>query len=138
MIYYAFGLLALGLVLITLEVFFPSFGLLGTLAAIAIIGGGVVAYMGETGGIFIGYLHICKIVVHDGSTDNNLSVLIKSHGLNYSRVNTISGKKILPRYPFFSIAMPQQDSFSASATSMPLCSYTATRSTSISGLLRLP
>lgn len=63
MIYYAFGLLAIGLVLITLEVFFPSFGLLGTLAAIAIIGGGVVAYMGETGGIFVGYLLISFILI---------------------------------------------------------------------------
>jgi membrane-bound serine protease (ClpP class) len=63
LIYYAFGLLALGLVLIMLEVFFPSFGVLGTLAACSFIGGGIVAYMGESAGIFIGYLIVSIILI---------------------------------------------------------------------------
>ncbi|MBU0754791.1 MAG: hypothetical protein KJ645_06595 [Planctomycetes bacterium] len=63
MIYYAFGLLALGLVFVTLEVFFPSFGLLGTLAAASIIGGGILAYMDESGGVFLGYLLISFILI---------------------------------------------------------------------------
>ncbi|MHC4943410.1 MAG: NfeD family protein [Planctomycetota bacterium] len=63
MIYYAFGLLALGLVFITLEVFFPSFGMLGTLAAASIIGGGVIAYMDESTGIFLGYLLFSFILI---------------------------------------------------------------------------
>lgn len=63
MIYYAFGLLALGLVLVTLEVFFPSFGLLGTLAACAVVGGGVVAYSHDPGTVFLWYLLVSIILI---------------------------------------------------------------------------
>jgi membrane-bound serine protease (ClpP class) len=63
LIYYAFGLLALGLVLVTLEVFFPSFGLLGTLAACAVVGGGVVAYSHDSGTVFLWYLLVSIILI---------------------------------------------------------------------------
>ncbi|MFH0946817.1 MAG: NfeD family protein [Planctomycetota bacterium] len=52
--FWAFILLGVGLVFIVLEVFFPSFGLLGTIAAAAIIVGGVIAFRAE--GIFTTYL----------------------------------------------------------------------------------
>lgn len=52
---WSFLLLGLGLVFIVLEVFFPSFGLLGTIAAGCIIGGGVLAYRSPSD-IFVVYL----------------------------------------------------------------------------------
>lgn len=42
--FWAFLLLGIGLVFILLEVFFPSFGLLGTIAAGCLIGGAVLAW----------------------------------------------------------------------------------------------
>ncbi|MFH2002771.1 MAG: NfeD family protein [Planctomycetota bacterium] len=60
--YLSFALLALGLVFITLEVFFPSLGLLGTLAAVSMIGGGVVAYQGP-GSLFMVYLMVSFVMV---------------------------------------------------------------------------
>jgi len=56
LIYWTFGLLALGLVLILVEVFIPSMGILGTLAAISIVSGGVLAYTSDPNGIFVGYV----------------------------------------------------------------------------------
>ncbi len=52
---WAFILLGVGLVFIALEVFFPSFGVLGTLAAAAIVSGGVLAFKSE-GSVFFIYL----------------------------------------------------------------------------------
>lgn len=63
MIYYVFGLLALGLIFIILEVFIPSMGLLGTLAACSIIGGGVLAYVQDPGGIFLGYILVSVVMI---------------------------------------------------------------------------
>lgn len=63
MTFYVFGLLALGLVFIVLEVFFPSMGLLGTLAAVSIIGGGVLAYVNDTSGLFLAYLLVGFVLV---------------------------------------------------------------------------
>ena len=63
MTFYVFGLLALGLVFIILEVFFPSMGILGTLAAMSFIGGGVVAYVQDPGGIFLGYLLVSLVLI---------------------------------------------------------------------------
>jgi len=60
---YVFGLLALGLVFLILEVFFPSMALLGTLAALSIIGGGVLAYVQDTGSLFVGYVTVTFILV---------------------------------------------------------------------------
>ncbi len=56
MIYLTFGLLALGLLLILVEVFIPSMGILGTMAALAIVTGGILAYREDPGGLFVGYL----------------------------------------------------------------------------------
>ncbi len=53
--FWAFILLGVGLVFILLEVFFPSFGLLGTIAAGALIGGAVLAYQSKAD-IFKTYL----------------------------------------------------------------------------------
>lgn len=61
--YLSFALLALGLVFITLEVFFPSLGMLGTLAAISVIGGGVVAYTQGPTSLFMIYLMVSFIMV---------------------------------------------------------------------------
>ena len=63
MIYYVFGLLALGLILIILEVFIPSMGLLGTIAACSIIGGGVLAYIENPSGIFLGYILVSVVLI---------------------------------------------------------------------------
>ncbi len=52
---WSFLLLGLGLVFIVLEVFFPSFGILGTIAAGCIIAGGVFAYRTEND-VFLLYL----------------------------------------------------------------------------------
>lgn len=52
---YAFLALGLGLVFILLEVFFPSFGILGTLAAVSIALGGWLAWRSDSG-IFGTYL----------------------------------------------------------------------------------
>jgi membrane-bound serine protease (ClpP class) len=60
---YVFGLLALGLVFIILEVFFPSMGMLGTLAALSIIGGGVLAYVNDPGSLFLGYVVVTFVLV---------------------------------------------------------------------------
>ena len=60
---YVFGLLALGLVFLILEVFFPSMGMLGTLAALSIIGGGVMAYVQDSGSLFVGYIAVTFILV---------------------------------------------------------------------------
>jgi membrane-bound serine protease (ClpP class) len=56
LIYYTFGLLALGLILILIEVFIPSMGLIGALAAIAIVTGGFLAYSEDPSGLFVGYV----------------------------------------------------------------------------------
>ncbi len=65
---WAFLLLGIGLIFILLEVFFPSFGLLGTIAAAAIIAGGVLAFRAE--GLFAIYLTLafvlCPIVMIGG------------------------------------------------------------------------
>lgn len=45
--FWAFILLGIGLVFILLEVFFPSFGLLGSIAAGCLIGGAVLAWRSE-------------------------------------------------------------------------------------------
>lgn len=63
MIYYVFGLLALGLIFIILEVFIPSLGLLGMLAACSIITGGVLAYIEDPGGIFLGYVLVSVVLI---------------------------------------------------------------------------
>jgi len=55
-----FALLALGLVLVTLEIFFPSLGLLGTLAAAAIVGGGFVAFQA---GVLLSYCMLAFLLV---------------------------------------------------------------------------
>ena len=57
---WAFILLGVGLVFIVLEVFFPSFGLLGTIAAASIIIGGVLAFRAE--GIFLTYLALAFVL----------------------------------------------------------------------------
>lgn len=61
--FYVFGLLALGLVLITLEVFIPSLGMLGILAAASIIGGGVLACIEDPGGLFLAYIIISFVLI---------------------------------------------------------------------------
>lgn len=58
---WAYVLLGAGLVLILLEVFFPSFGVLGTLAAGALIAGGVCAWNAEPG-VFTTYLMIAFVL----------------------------------------------------------------------------
>ncbi|MFO0984958.1 MAG: NfeD family protein [Planctomycetota bacterium] len=55
-----FALLALGLFLLVCEVFFPSLGLLGTLAAAAIVGGGFVAYHES---VLFGYVALAFVLV---------------------------------------------------------------------------
>ena len=57
----AFILLGVGLVFIVLEVFFPSFGILGTIAAGCIITGGVLAYQTE-GATFVSYLALAFVL----------------------------------------------------------------------------
>lgn len=63
MIYLSFGLLALGLVLILIEVFIPSMGMIGSLAAISIVTGGVFAYTNDPGGLFVGYLITSVVLI---------------------------------------------------------------------------
>ena len=58
---WAFILLGLGLVFVVLEVFFPSFGILGTIAAGCIIAGGVLAFRAD--GIFAVYLVLAFLLV---------------------------------------------------------------------------
>jgi membrane-bound serine protease (ClpP class) len=58
---WAFVLLGAGLVFILLEVFFPSFGILGTLAAGALIAGGVCAWNAESG-VFTTYLMVAFVL----------------------------------------------------------------------------
>lgn len=58
---WAFLLLGLGLVFIALEVFFPSFGILGTIAAACVITGGVLAFRVE-GSTFIVYLMLAFLL----------------------------------------------------------------------------
>jgi len=62
-IYYCFGLLALGLIFITLEVFIPSLGMLGIMAAASIIGGGVLAYFDQSSTLFIYYIVISFFLI---------------------------------------------------------------------------
>jgi membrane-bound serine protease (ClpP class) len=59
--FWAFLLLGIGLVFVLLEVFFPSFGLLGTLAAGSLIGGAVLAWKSEND-IFGTYLILTFIL----------------------------------------------------------------------------
>lgn len=73
----AFILLGVGLVFIVLEVFFPSFGVLGTIAAGCIITGGVLAYQSE-GGTFLVYLALAFVL---------------------APVVTVFGLKIFPKTP---------------------------------------
>jgi len=73
---WAFILLGLGLVFIVLEVFFPSFGILGTIAAGCIIAGGVLAF--RASGIFAIYLVLAFVLVP---------------------VSTLLGLKLLPHTP---------------------------------------
>lgn len=58
---WSFLLLGLGLVFVLLEVFFPSFGILGTIAAGCIIAGGVLAFRAE--GILATYLVLAFVLV---------------------------------------------------------------------------
>ncbi len=58
---WSFVLLGLGLVFVLLEVFFPSFGILGTIAAGCIIAGGVLAFRAEEG--FATYLLLAFLLV---------------------------------------------------------------------------
>jgi membrane-bound ClpP family serine protease len=55
-LYWALGLLALGLVIVVLEVFIPSSGVLSILAALAIVGAIIVAFTGgmQSGAIVLG------------------------------------------------------------------------------------
>lgn len=62
-IYFSFGLLALGLALIVLEVFIPSLGMLGVMAAASIIGGGVLAYLDPSSSVFILYVAISFVLI---------------------------------------------------------------------------
>ena len=61
--FYAFGLLALGLIFITLEVFIPSLGMLGVLAALSIIGGGVVACVHGTSMLIMSYVMVSFVLI---------------------------------------------------------------------------
>ena len=63
MIYYCFGLLALGLVFILLEVFIPSLGILGLMAALSIVGGGVLAFIKASQSIFISYVVVSIVFI---------------------------------------------------------------------------
>ena len=63
MIYLTFGLLALGLLLILVEVFIPSMGILGTLAAGSIVTGGVLAFQHDPNGLFVGYLITSVVLI---------------------------------------------------------------------------
>ena len=92
MIYYTFGLLALGLLLILVEVFIPSMGILGTLAAASIVTGGVLAFNHDPNGLFIGYL-ITSVVL--------IPLMI------------FTGLKILPKTPIGKALMISGPSFSS-------------------------
>ena len=93
MIYYTFGLLALGLVLILLEVFIPSMGLLGSLAAVSIVTGGILAYTHDPSGLFVGYAITAGVLI---------PLLI------------VTAVKMLPRTSFGKSMMLQGSSFRAS------------------------
>lgn len=59
---WAFLLLGVGLVFVVLEVFFPSFGMLGTIAAAAVVGGGFLAWKAG-GGLFTTYVVLAFVLV---------------------------------------------------------------------------
>jgi len=63
LLYYTFGLLALGLILILVEIFIPSMGLIGSAAAISIVIGGVMAFNQDPGGLFIGYIITAVVLI---------------------------------------------------------------------------
>lgn len=60
--FWAFLLLGLGLVIVMLEVFIPSAGLLGIIAAAAILSGGVLAWRADSG-VFSIYLGLAFVLV---------------------------------------------------------------------------
>lgn len=60
--FWPFLLLGLGLVFVILEVFIPSAGILGSLAAVAIVTGAVLAWRGD-GSIFRVYLLLAALLV---------------------------------------------------------------------------
>jgi len=62
-VYYTFGLLALGLILILVEVFIPSMGILGSVAAVSIVTGGILAFNHDPNGLFVGYLVTAIILI---------------------------------------------------------------------------
>ena len=93
MIYYTFGLLALGLVLILLEVFIPSMGILGSLAAVSIVTGGILAYTNDPSGLFVGYAITAGVLI---------PLLV------------VTAVKMLPRTSFGKAMMLQGPSFRAS------------------------
>ena len=85
----AFLLLALGLALIIAETLIPSFGLLGTLAALAILAGGYVAFRTD---------------VDDGLTYRLVAgVLIP--------VSVMAGFRVLPRSPLARVLMARGATF---------------------------
>ncbi len=60
---WAFVLLALGLVFIVAEVFFPSFGLLGTCSVLSIAGGAVVAWRADLFASYLAFVVVlCPVV----------------------------------------------------------------------------
>jgi len=63
LLYYTFGLLALGLILILVEIFIPSMGLIGSAAAISIVIGGILAFNYDPGGVFIGYIITAVVLI---------------------------------------------------------------------------
>lgn len=63
MLYYTFGLLAFGLILILVEIFIPSMGLIGSAAAISIVIGGILAFNYDPGGVFIGYIVTAVVLI---------------------------------------------------------------------------
>ena len=60
--FWPFLLLGLGLVFVVLEVFIPSAGILGTVAAACVVGGGVLAYR-ESSGAFGTYIGLSVVLV---------------------------------------------------------------------------
>ncbi len=56
---WAFALLGLGLVFIVLEIFFPSFGLLGACSVLSVVGGAVVAWRTD---VFVSYLVLSVVL----------------------------------------------------------------------------
>jgi membrane-bound serine protease (ClpP class) len=90
--FWAFLLLGVGLVFILLEVFFPSFGLLGTIAAGALIAGAVFAYRGDAGlfGIYLLLVFVLGPVV----TTIGLKIFPKTP---FGRAMTLGGSTFDPR-----------------------------------------